>query len=666
MWATARHPDATVAIGDGVDSVAGSTRTVALSEGVNRMTVTVTAADGVAEQAYTVTVTRAPPPRVDDATLSGLALSDVDFGSFSSAETEYSATVGDGVVSTTVTATPTHPGASVAIGDGVDSVAGSTRTVALTEGVNTVTVTVTAADGVAEQAYTVTVTRAPPPPRVDDATLSGLTLSGVDIGSFSSAVAEYSATAGYAVGATTVTATPTHPGASMAISDGAGSVAGRTRTVALSEGENTVAVTVTAADGVAERTYTVSVTRAPHGAALSGLTLSDVDIGVFSPGRRGYSAEVANAVADTVVAATPFYAGATVAISDGAGSVAGRTRTVALSEGENTVAVTVTAADGVAERTYTVTVRRTESSSPVAGFMWVDTEGGPPYADLGAMANGAVLTRDSRRAGIQFPRRHARRCTGGRQRTAGAVGSGHGDAGGELGVCVHGVRQVRPRAAERRLHDHGDALRAESGGRLRIRSVRVVVHGDRRRSLPKATSGWQRARSPRRAGSRSTTPVIGEPCAATAGAWWMRRLRVGNSATRWLPMCRTAAGSAREWGRSGWTRSPARGMSSGLPTATSRGGAATSTAGTPTTRRRCAHCCRTTRRCRRCRCRTWTSARSPQPRRPIRRPWRTRWRGRNWWRPRRTRVRRLRRFPTAAVAAVDRDGTCGCPSGRTR
>ncbi len=402
VWATARHPDATVAIGDGVDSVAGSTRTVALTEGVNTVTVTVRAADGVAEQAYTVTVTRAPPPRVDDATLWGLALSDVDFGSFSSAATEYSATVGDGVVSTTVTATPTHPGASVAIGDGVDSVAGSTRTVALTEGVNTVTVTVRAADGVAEQAYTVTVTRAPPPPRVDDATLSGLTLSGVDIGSFSSAVAEYSATAGYAVGATTVTATPTHPGAGVVISDGAGSVAGRTRTVALSEGENTVAVTVTAADGVAERTYTVSVTRAPHGAALSGLTLSDVDIGVFSPGRRGYSAEVANAVADTVVAATPFYAGATVAISDGAGSVAGRTRTVALSEGENTVAVTVTAADGVAERTYTVTVRRTESSSPVAGFMRVDTQGGPPSADLGAVANGAVLTRASRRTGFNF------------------------------------------------------------------------------------------------------------------------------------------------------------------------------------------------------------------------------------------------------------------------
>ena len=323
----------------------------------------------------------------------------MDFGSFSSAATEYSATVGPGVVSTTVTATPTHPGASVAIGDGVDSVAGSTRTVALSEGVNTVTVTVTAADGVAEQAYTVTVTGAPP--RVEDATLSGLTLSGVDIGSFSSAETEYSATAGYGVGVTTVTATPTQPGAGVAISDGVRSVDGRTRTVALSEGENTVAVTVTAADGVAERTYTVSVTRAPHGAVLSGLTLSDVDIGVFSPGRRGYSADVANAVADTVVAATPFYAGATVAISDGAGSVAGRTRTVALSEGENTVAVTVTAADGVAERTYTVTVRRAETS-PVAGFMRVDTEGGPPYADLGAMANGAVLTRASRRTGFNF------------------------------------------------------------------------------------------------------------------------------------------------------------------------------------------------------------------------------------------------------------------------
>ena len=480
VWATARHPDATVVIGDGVDSVAGSTRTVALSEGVNTVTVTVTAADGVAEQAYTVTVTRAPPPRVDDAALWGLALSDVDFGSFSSAETEYSATVGDGVVSTTVTATPTHPGASVAIGDGVDSVAGSTRTVALTEGVNTVTVTVTAADGVAEQAYTVTVTRAPPPPRVDDATLSGLTLSGVDIGSFSSAETEYSATAVYAVGATTVTATPTHPGAGVAISDGVGSVDGRTRTVALSEGENTVSVTVTAADGVAERTYTVSVTRAWHGAALSGLTLSDVDIGVFSPGRRGYSAEVANAVADTAVAATPFYAGATVAISDGAGSVAGRTRTVALSEGGNTVCG---GGDGRGRGRGTDLHGDREADGVLQPGGGVHAGGyGGRAALRGPRGNGERGGVDPGFAAhrIQFPRRHARRRTGGRQRTAGAVGSGHGDAGGELGVCVHGVRQVRPRAAERRLHDHGDALPAESGGRLRVHSVRVVVHGDRR------------------------------------------------------------------------------------------------------------------------------------------------------------------------------------------
>ena len=71
----------------------------------------------------------------------------------------------------------------------------------------------------------------------------------------------------------------------MTISDGAGSAERSTRTVTLSEGANTIAVSVTAEDGVTERVYTVTVTRAAAPSAdatLSALSLSDVDIGAFS------------------------------------------------------------------------------------------------------------------------------------------------------------------------------------------------------------------------------------------------------------------------------------------------------------------------------------------------------------------------------------------------
>ena len=86
-----------------------------------------------------------------------------------------------------------------------------------------------------------------------DATLSALSLSGIDIGTFSSATTAYQATVAHSVTTTAVTATPTHPGATVAISPAS--------PVTLAEGANPIAVTVTAQDGITTQTYTLTVTR---------------------------------------------------------------------------------------------------------------------------------------------------------------------------------------------------------------------------------------------------------------------------------------------------------------------------------------------------------------------------------------------------------------------
>ena len=86
-----------------------------------------------------------------------------------------------------------------------------------------------------------------------DATLSALSLSGVDMGGFSAATTAYRTSVAYSVTTTTVTATATHPGATVSIAPGP--------EVALAEGANEIAVTVTAEDGTTRRTYTVTVTR---------------------------------------------------------------------------------------------------------------------------------------------------------------------------------------------------------------------------------------------------------------------------------------------------------------------------------------------------------------------------------------------------------------------
>ena len=283
----------------------------------------------------------------DDATLSALSLSGIDIGTFSSAATSYTASVGNGVATTTVTATANHSGASVSIAPGAE--------VSLAEGANEIAVTVTAEDGLTTKTYTVTVTRAAAPVLSDDATLSGLSLSGIDIGTFSSAATSYTASVENGVATTTVTATANHSDASVSIAPGA--------VVNLAEGTNSIAVTVTAEDGLTTQTYTVTVTRAApvlsDDATLSALSLSGIDIGTFSSAATSYTASVENGVATTTVTATANHSGASVSIAPGA--------VVNLAEGTNSIAVTVTAQDGTTTKTYTVTVTRAAAQTENAG-----------------------------------------------------------------------------------------------------------------------------------------------------------------------------------------------------------------------------------------------------------------------------------------------------------
>ena len=105
--------------------------------------------------------------------------------------------------------------------------------------------------------------------------LSGLALSGVDLGPFDPTETTYVAAVSGAVAATTVSATPRHAAASVVVADAAGETAGTSRTVELAVGTTPVTVTVTATDGTATRTYTVWVNRAaPPPVALTARFVS--------------------------------------------------------------------------------------------------------------------------------------------------------------------------------------------------------------------------------------------------------------------------------------------------------------------------------------------------------------------------------------------------------
>ena len=359
--------------------------TVSLAVGSNSITVEVTAEDDSTTRTYTVTITRAEPPSTD-ATLSGLTLSGVEIGTFDSSTLTYTAGVANGVSQTTVSPTVNDVGASYVIKLG--GVKDTDGTVSLAVGSNVITVEVTAEDGSTTRTYTVTVTRADPPST--DATLSGLTLSGVDIGTFASGTISYTASVANSVSQTTVSPTVSDDGASYVIKLGGATDADGT--VALSVGSNVIMVDVTAEDDSTTRTYTVTVTRAEPetpeeestDATLSGLSLSGVDFGTFDSTTTSYTASVANGVTQTTVTPTVNDDGASYVIKlDGTEDTDG---TVSLGVGSNVITVEVTAEDDETTRTYTVTVTRSAPPSTDATLSGLTLSG----VSFGTFASGTT------------------------------------------------------------------------------------------------------------------------------------------------------------------------------------------------------------------------------------------------------------------------------------
>ena len=195
-------------------------------------------------------------PVNDDATLSDLTVSPANLIWFDSETATYHYRVADGVTQVTITPTANDAGATIDIG-GTAVTSGTGHQVALNpDGVTPtdVTVTVTAEDGRTTKDYTVRVTWA----ASSDATLRGLTLSGINFG-FNPATESYTlgGNEGVSLSSTTVTPTVNSPAARYSINGVPLNTAGKLN---LAFGANTITIVVTAADD-STKTYTVTVNR---------------------------------------------------------------------------------------------------------------------------------------------------------------------------------------------------------------------------------------------------------------------------------------------------------------------------------------------------------------------------------------------------------------------
>jgi P pilus assembly chaperone PapD len=222
-------------------------------------------------------------------------------------------------------------------------------------------VVVTAENDSATRTYTVTLTRLADKSEVT--TLSELSLKDVTlVPPFADSETEYTADVAKEVTSTTVTAKATHPYATVAITPG--------KNVNLATGDgNVIKVKVTAEDGKASETYTVTITRAEKSeiSTLSGLSLSGVTLNeTFFPNDRTkitYTADVLAPVSSTTVRVSKTNAQSTVVITplDGDASAGHQ---VSLEAGTTTVIrIVVTPESGSADNTttYTVTVDRAAS-----------------------------------------------------------------------------------------------------------------------------------------------------------------------------------------------------------------------------------------------------------------------------------------------------------------
>ena len=132
---------------------------ISLVPGPNVIITTVTAQNDTATRTYTVTVTRAAAKNDNLISLkpSRGALSPV----FTGSNISYTASVVSGVSSMTVTPTAADPTPTILVNHTETLSSGTTSSpIALAVGPNTISVMVTAADGVTAKTYTLTVTRA--------------------------------------------------------------------------------------------------------------------------------------------------------------------------------------------------------------------------------------------------------------------------------------------------------------------------------------------------------------------------------------------------------------------------------------------------------------------------------------------------------------------------
>jgi Cadherin-like beta sandwich domain/GEVED domain len=275
---------------------------------------------------------------------------------FAVGTTSYTLAVANGVTNTTVSPTVIDETATVTVNGVTVPSGGESPSIPLSVGINTITVEVTAQDGVTTSTYTITVTRAPS----SVATLKALTLSAGPLNTaFSPETRAYTVTVENKVKATTVAPKLAHSKAILKVNGVLITSDHSLAPIPLVVGINTIKIEVTAQNGRTMRTYTVKVIRKPSSNAwLEKLVVEDNNVSPkFVKNRMGYRVIVPASQKSIQIAATAAHPEAKIRI-DGKKVGSGKfSKPIVLNLTRTTITVAVTAEDG-SKKTYKITAAR--------------------------------------------------------------------------------------------------------------------------------------------------------------------------------------------------------------------------------------------------------------------------------------------------------------------
>ena len=353
---TATDPSASITVdGHSVKSGANS-QPIALNSDTTTISVSITAADGVTRQTYAILVSQGAS---SNAGLS-VALSTGSLLTFVSNLQNiktYTTSVASGTTSLTVTSTASDPSARITVdGQPVQSGAKSQQ-IALHSDTTTISVSITAADGVTRRTYAILVSQG----ASSNAGLS-VTLSTGSLLTFVSNLQNIkSYTTSVANGTATLTVTPiaSDPSASITVDGQPVQSGAKSQQIALNSDTTTISVSITAADGVTRRTYAILVSQGASSNAGLSVMLSTHSLLTFVSNLQNiktYTASVKHGTASLTVIPTASDTSASITVDGQPVQSGANSQLIALNSDTTTISVSITAADGVTRRTYAILV----------------------------------------------------------------------------------------------------------------------------------------------------------------------------------------------------------------------------------------------------------------------------------------------------------------------